>query len=214
MPKPTDMEVFRPRQDGLFERKGIWREATVGCLILGSSGRRGDIWEIVAAANGTGQLPWAHTPWFQMRSHETQDVVSQPPIYKSRVATFLTTSPDDRNPLPPVMPAVDADRVALLIETLGAAEILTMDNATGEAYAPFYANGDHALADWHYAREEMMHLRICHQIDTEVAEKLPHDERLVAITNAHARAHSPTEPHFGKGGITHRHMPDGDRMFQ
>lgn len=202
MPKDHDAEAGPPRRDGLYERRGTWGQVVVGAKILGNSGRRGDVWEIIDSRT-PDQIRWGESVWYRARSLETGEEATIPPRMVNVPVTFVMESPT--GPLPPRTPVSDAEQIALLVEELGATVIATRDNETGEIHCPNYDAGK-SVGDNQYGREEAYHLRIAHNID---ASGMNSEER----AKIHRQAHNAAFPQIGKTGFPHRHVPEDHTLL-
>jgi hypothetical protein len=201
--KPSDPEA-KPRRDGWVERMGTWADVTVGSLLAGPN--RTDVYEVVGLANGP-QVIDGYTNWCRVKNTVTGEVWSIEPKPKTTPAKFLM--PDDEAAPPPARPVENAEAIALLVQHLGAQEIATRDEQTGEVWCPDYASGKSA-GDNSYGIEELEHLRICHGLDISGLESLTGNAAIVERAKIHGRLHSPrgaTEPH---GGFPHRHSDRND----
>ena len=197
-----------PRRDGLIEARGTWGEVTVGTLI--ASGKRTEVWEVVDTQAGAGQIEPHKTLWFKMRERATgREFAKQPTMINIPVTLLLEPGQES---LPPITPASDGDALALLVEELGASLIATKDNTSGEIWCPDYDAGAGSKAGDGGAAY-LMHLQVCHDIDTSALEALPWQERIVEKTRIHGRAHSAKFPHIGKGGFAHRHVPEDHSLI-
>jgi hypothetical protein len=200
--KPSDPDA-PARRDGYLERRGTWAEVTVGSLIAGE--KRTDVWEIIDTANPP-QIEYGHTLWFRARNRPTGEVKSIPPHMVKDPVTFLMK--DDAEKPPPRTPPADAEQIALLVEKLGAQEIATRNNETGEVTCPSYAQGK-SVGGNRYGLEEIEHLRICHGIDVSGIQAMPlGKERTIMIAQTHGHLHGPESSKIPHGGFPHRHIPE------
>ena len=209
--KPTT-DDFEPRRDGWFEHKGTWEEVTVGTVI--ASQKRSERWEIVEQRMGDQPIEFGHTLWMRAREQTTGAEFTVRPRNKTSKVTILTQSPLDTT-TPDRTPPSDAEAIALLVEELGATILASRDEATGEIWCPDYASGaTHPGGSPGGCRDEMEHLRIAHGIDTKPYEEMPFDERIVAVTTVHGRAHNPKyAATYNHGGFPHRHGPEDLSIF-
>lgn len=204
------IEDAKPRRDGLIEARATWGEITVGTLLAGPTSRT-EVWEVVDTQAGE-QIYDNKTLWFKIRERSSGAEHAVPPRLVTDRVTVLLESPEDR--LPPKTPASDAAAMELIVTELGATLIASRDNATGEIWCPNYASGHHATEDWHHGREELMHLQICHGMDTSAIEKLEGDAFLREITTLHSHAHdSRKRLVLGGGGFPHRHVPEDHSLL-
>lgn len=201
MVKPSK-EDATPRKDGWLERVGTWAEVTVGSLLAGRN--RTDVWEVVETRNPE-KIEFGHTGWFKMVNRVNGQVFSCEPKNRTYPVTFLMET-DVEEP-PPAQPHADADQIALLVRELGATEIATMNNETGEVACPDYDGTFHKNTQMSQGDEYWMHLEIAHGMDTTGLRALPNEEMVVARIKAHGNAHNPLKPTTG-GGFPHRHVPE------
>lgn len=200
MVAPSDPDA-QPRRDGWLERPGTWGEVTVGSVLGGP--RRTAAWEVIAEAHGAQTID-NYTLWFKIRDLSTGTEHPIEPKPKDRRVIFLMRD-DDATP-PPRALTDDAEAVALLVEHLGAREIATRDETTGEVWCPDYASGESTTpGSNYYGIEELEHLRICHGLDTTGLEAMAPDVALVERAKIHGRLHSPRGQHEPHGGFPHRH---------
>lgn len=183
-----------PRRDGFIEATGTWGEVTVGCLLAGSN--RTDVWEVIDSKS-PDQHEFAHTHWFKVVERKSGVVHAIKPKMINAKCKFLLADPTEK--LPPRTPPSDFEEIALLAEALGATILWERDNATGEITCP--------MNEW--ARDGYLrHLKEAHDIDTRALEALTGDEYTAELHTIHGRAHDPRYPHVGKGGFSHRHVPE------
>lgn len=201
----------------LVEWRGYAGQVRVGHLIRGASKRviAHETWEITEMKH-PAQVPAGHTLWWRAVNRYTGEEVAIPPRLMTARTTFLLTLEEEEEALrtrrpPHVDPTwpVDSDEVVLLIERLGAQEIASRDNVTGEITCPNYSIGDTARPDGHlYGIEEIEHLRICHGLDTRGLEAMTGDERVRAIVETHGPLHGPAAKTLHHKGFPHRHVPE------
>lgn len=192
--RPTPPDAT-PRRDKWHEHDATWGEVTIG-TVLANRQRRTERWEIIDMAHGA-QVGELSTLWMRAREQTTGEEFTISPRAKSNPVIILTQEPDDTQPLEPTPPS-DSDALALLVEKLGATEIATRDERTGEITCP----------QFEYDVEEMLrHLEIAHGIDAATLRDLPGDERARQIYEIHGQSHSPRYE-VGKGGFPHRHVPE------
>lgn len=199
-PRATDFV----REDGLVERRAKWADLGVGMTLI----REGRKWKIIDSAIPP-QFQYGHSLWFRIQAPKGE-VQALAPMPLTHACTILLDPTDDTE-LPPTLPQGHAEAV-LLIEKLGATEIATKDNATGEIWCPNYAAGDNHLGeigDGALRRGELEHLRIAHGMDTGALEALPALEQIKAISKAHGPLHFKLAESLDNGrGFPHRHMPE------
>lgn len=203
--KPT-AEDFAPRRDGWFEHAGTWNEVTVG-TVLADPKSRTKRWEVVAQSHGQQVQPM-RTLWMRVREQTTGAEFTIEPRLKTQTVTILTQDPAD-TATPPQTVTTDTEAILLLVRELGATHLASRDNETGEITCPDYVYTLHEGAERGGMKAEMEHMRFAHGIDTAPLEALPFDERIVEVTNLHARAHNPAYmAEINRGGFPHRHVPE------
>lgn len=190
------IEDQAPRRDGLIEAKGTWGEVTVGSLL--ATRLRTEVWEVIDSRT-PDQHEYAHTPWFKIRERGSGVEHAVPPKMVNAKVTFLLHEPDERLPEP--TPVSDADEVEakmkMLVAELGAVEIYTRDNTTGEIVCP------------DFPLDTVEHLRVAHDIDVTALLAIEDpQERIGQMHTVHGQAHSVRYPAVGKGGFAHRHVPE------
>jgi hypothetical protein len=189
----------KPRRDGLIEAKGTWGEVRVGSVL--STNLRSEAWEVIDSRL-PDQIEYGHTHWFKIRERNSGREHVVAPKLVTTIAHFLLESPEDaRAPKPDLEPS-NGEEMALLVETLGAQLLATRDNATGEIHCPDY---DAPNPERTGIAPLIEHLRICH--DMSVGGILE-SESSEDIHRIHDQSHSPKFPHVGKGGFSHRHVPE------
>ena len=198
--KPKVVEPAEPRKDGLIEVSAQWKDLGVG-MTIEANGRK---WTIVDSAI-PAQFQYGHSLWFKFRAPRGEEV-NYPPQPLVRRVTILR---EPGKPLPPpTLPQGHAE-AELLMRELGAVEIATKDNKTGEIWCPMHTNLDFPKGD--YGRGELLHLRLAHGVDTTALEALTGDERTIAIVKAHGPLHARHAEALalqnGKG-FPHRHVPE------
>jgi len=202
------LEDQKPRRDGLIEAKGVWGEVAVGALL--STSKRTEVWEVIDTRLPE-QIDYGKTHWIKIRERSTgvEHVIA--PKMVNAPAYFLLSSTDQNLPAP--TPPSNLEEMALLVEHLGAQLLATRDNATGEIHCPDYnaPNGERTGV-----APLLEHMRVCHGMDVgalQAAEAQARadgdfDEVRARIHRAHDEAHSLKHPHVGKGGFSHRHVPE------
>lgn len=163
-----------------------WRAVGVGSVIQDKTGAR---WKVTASAL-PDQFDYGMSCWFKIAPEAGGPEIAVPPrSFTSKVTLVVDPA------APPIEPSwpEGAAEMALLVEKLGAIEIGTQDRRTGEIWCPQHIWG---------VEEELLHLRVAHNLDTT---GIITPEQVATI---HGRAHNPKYPDLGKGGFTHRHMPE------
>lgn len=202
--KPTSDDA-RPRKDGWFQHKGTWDEVTVGTVIEGP--KPADRWEVIAVSHGQ-QIQYGYTLWFRVREQTRGVEFTIEPKLKVNPVTILTQDPRDQRTAPPTPPE-DLEAIRLVIDTLDAVHLATIDNVTGEVTCPDYIYRSHieGYGDRQKSRGLREHLRIAHAM--EISDEATHDE----MHAVHSQAHNPKWPNIGKGGFPHRHVPEDLSQF-
>lgn len=192
-----------------------WRgkagQLRVGHKVFGSYRTPNDVWEILAFANPE-QIGYGMTLWTRVRNTTTGAEFSVPPRLVTQGVTFALTEEEleaatqsKRPPERDVVPAVDAAAIALLVERLGAQEIATRDNETGEITCPTIPSHLGAVG----ILPELEHLRICHGLDIAGLEAIADPQKRIHETlDIHAREHGSLASQVGRGGFPHRHIPE------
>jgi hypothetical protein len=172
----------------LVEQEIRWGQLGIGHVIFQGDRK----WEVVAI-RAPEQYEYGHSNWLKVRAPRGEEHAIAPKPLNKKVTVLIDP---DADPIEPGW-AEGAAEVALLVEALGAVEIATQDARTGEVWCPTdYGNdGDHGAA-------MMLHLQVAHNLDTSGIETAKDRAK------AHGRAHNPAEHLFGKGGFTHRHVPE------
>lgn len=187
--KPTD-PAAEPRADGWFPHKGWWSEVTIGTVVAGRDGGR---WQIIdARQGGNGQM--FETPWFRAREMTTGAEYTMAPRPTKDAVTILTRAPSDT--WTGHHEVSDADAIMLLVRELGATELATRDDRTGEVTCPDYVYDSH---NGKIVDGLVEHMRIAHQM--QVDDGLDIGELMVQHGHAHNR-----NSEIGKGGFPHRHV--------
>lgn len=201
--KPTS-DDFAPRRDGWFEHRGVWGEVTVGTVI--ASQKRTERWEVIDSRHGN-QVQDGRTLWMRLREQTSGEERTDRPRPKDAPVTILTRNPADVE-TPPRTPPADTDVLRLLVTELGAHQLASVDNATGEVTCPNYGMGyshEDGTGNGRLARAEVEHLRIAHGLDVTALEALPWDQLIPELARVHGRLH---EPPSQPGGFPHRHVPE------
>lgn len=203
--------------DGLVPWRGRAGDIRVGHIIQGDSGAKKDTWEVIDTRN-PNQYNLGQTPWFRVRRLGTEEEVAIPPKGHKSLVTFMLTPAEldiaerlGHAPPRPKTRLADADAVALLVEQLGATEIATRDNETGEIWCPDYEAG-HLPEGVHWrdrAQARLTHLRIAHGMDVSALEAMDWEEQMYAVTKHHGAAHRDNLP----GGFPHRHVPEDLKLL-
>lgn len=196
-------------------------QARVGHFIQGRRRTLDDIWEITEMRHPT-QIVYGHTLWWRVANTTTGLTAAIPPrVVSARIRFMLTPEEHDlaqklrRPPWLPHQWPVDSEEVFMLVDTLGAKEIATRDETTGEVHCPDYDGTFNTARPYGalYGIEEIEHLRICHGLDTSALEALTGDERTIAITKAHGPLHSPAATRSPQRGFPHRHTPENTSIL-
>jgi hypothetical protein len=198
-PEPPEIVVV----DGVsYEVRHVaWGQLGIGSVIRDRGARR---WTCIAAAQPQ-QYEYGKTCWLRFKAPNGEEI-SIPPRYVNFGVNVLVD---------PTSPRVEPARVDdggatwLLAQELGAEEIATLDNGTGEVWCPDYifSNGvSLGLPAVDLAEGLLRHLEVCHSVDTSgIRQIAPWDAQHDAAHKAHDRAHK--HP-VGDAGFTHRHMPE------
>jgi hypothetical protein len=196
--------------------KGRAGQVRVGHFIQGSRKTLDDVWEITEMRTPS-QIGYANTLWWRAVNVSTGEQVAVPPRVVSAEIRFMLTPEEhaeaEETKRPPTLPRQwpsDSEEVLLLVEKLGAREIATRDETTGEIHCPDYDGSfDSARPGGNlFGVEEIEHLRIAHGLDVSGLEKLTGDERTIAITKAHGPLHAPNVGRYAQRGFPHRHTPE------
>lgn len=201
--KPSN-EDDAPRRDGWFEHRGVWDEVRVGTVIAGE--KRTQRWEIIDMRHGN-QIQDGKTLWMRLRDQVSGEEKTSPPRSKNGPVRILTQSPADTDTGPRTPPA-DTDAVRLLVTELGAHQLASVDNETGEVTCPNYGMGyshEDGVKNGRLYKAELEHLRIAHGIDVTELAALPWDQLIPELARVHGRLH---EPPSKPGGFPHRHVPE------
>lgn len=168
-----------------FEEVTIrWGQLGIGHVIP----RDGRKWTVVDAA-APAQYEYGHSNWLKVRAPNGEEHAIAPKPLTRKVTVLVDP---EAAPIEPISHAHGNAEAALLAEQLGAIEIATRDEATGEVWCPWSSSPQEAL----------LHLRVAHQIDTDGIDDTPE-----ARAEIHGRAHDIAHPLL-KGGFTHRHIPE------
>jgi hypothetical protein len=162
----------------------LWGELGIGHVIL-KDGRK---WTVVDAA-APAQYEYGRSNWLKLRAPNGEEHAIEPKSVRKQVDVLIDPEAD---PIPPVSHVHGSVEAALLVEQLGAIELATQDSATGEVWCPWSVSGS----------VDLVHLQVAHNIDTTGIETL--EQR----NDVHGQAHDPRYPLIGKGGFTHRHVPE------
>lgn len=166
-----------------------WGDLGIGHVIP----RDGRKWTIVDAAT-PDQYEYGHSNWLKVRAPNGEEHAIAPKPLTRKVTVLIDPEAD---PIPPASHVHGSAEAALLVEQLGAVELATRDERTGEVWCPWPGNegsgGEAAL----------VHLQVAHNLDTSGIE-----DTAEARAKIHGRAHDPRHPLFGKGGFPHRHVPE------
>lgn len=190
------LEDQKPRRDGLIEAKGTWGEVRVGSVL--STHLRSEAWEVIDSRL-PDQMEYGHTHWFKIRERNSGREHVVAPKLVTAIAHFLLEAPQDvLTPKPHLAPS-NGEEMALLVEKLGAQLLATKDNATGEVHCPDYTAPNPERTG---VAPLLEHLRVCHDMSVDALVDS------AAAHKAHDQAHSPKFPHVGKGGFSHRHVPE------
>jgi hypothetical protein len=195
-----------PRKDGLDEIWGTWGDLTVG-MVIEANNRK---WTVTDSAM-PAQFQYGSSVWFKFRAANGEETTYPPQSLRRKVKILREPGTE---PPKPTLPEGCAE-AALLVEMLGATEIATIDTATGIIWCPDYTMGGHATEDYHYGREEILHLRLAHGIDTSGIEAMElGNARTVAIATTHGGLHDKhADSRAVPGrGFPHRH-PEHPEFF-
>lgn len=168
----------------LEERTIRWGELGIGHIIL-KDGRK---WTVVDGATPT-QYEYGHSNWIRIQAPKGETHAIPPKPVTKKVVVLVDPTAD---PIPPLSHVHGSREAALLVEALGAVEIATRDEATGEVWCPWSVGG---VAD-------LVHLQVAHGLDTTGITTMAQRAR------AHGQCHDIGYPHIGKGGFAHRHVPE------
>lgn len=198
--KPTS-DDFAPRRDGWFEHRGTWGEVTVGTVL--ATEKRSERWEVIETAHGTKPIPYGYTLWFKIREQTTGQVHVVEPKPKYTPVDILTQNPADTQTPEPTEPS-DAQAVMLLARELGAEVMASFDAKTGEVTCPDYVYRSHieGHGDRQISRGLTEHLRVAHSVSVDDGLDI------ATLIGLHGQAHNPEWPNIGKGGFSHRHVPE------
>lgn len=161
-----------------------WGDLGIGHIIP-KDGRK---WTVVDGA-APAQYEYGHSNWIRIQAPNGETHAIRPKPVTRRVTVLVDP---EAPPIPPLSHVHGSDEAALLVEKLGAIEIATRDERTGEVWCPWEMNKEAAI----------LHLQIAHQIDTTGIDTAE------ARARVHGQAHDVDYPLIGKGGFTHRHVPE------
>lgn len=195
----------------------------IGHMLQGMKRTKGDVWEVTEMKN-PAQIEFGYTLWWRVVNTTTGEVLPVPPRNVRARVTFMLTPEEyalaeqtKRAPDKPHQWPVDSDEVLMLAETLGAREIATRDNVTGEVTCPSYATGAHHAPEWRpgiLLLDEIEHLKICHGLDVSGLEGIvDHNERLKAVATTHGGLHGPRSARMAHKGFPHRHTPEDHSLL-
>lgn len=202
--KPTS-DKFEPRRDGWFQHEGTWEEVTIGTVIESRADPR-QRWEVIDTSMPS-QVQHARTLLMRIREQTTGEEHTIQPRLKTNSVTILTQDPGDTQTAPPT-PPTNAEAMALLAKELGAEAMATFDHDTGEVVCPDYINAHHKGSDGSLLLPALIeHMRLAH------AMSVGDDLTLAPAITLHGQAHNPKWPHIGKGGFSHRHIPEDLAMY-
>lgn len=197
--------------DGLQPWKGRAGDVRVGHLIQGSKATKNDVWRVVEMRN-PDQIEYGRTLWWKVENLATGEWAPIPPKSVKAWVTYMLDEAEfeyaEAYGRPPHFPQVwpmDAEQVALLVDTLGATALASQDNETGEIWCPNYAAG-HTATGWrNRVTEQFDHLRLCHGMDVRGLEAITDwEHQMLEVTRVHGVAHRDDQP----GGFPHRHVPE------
>jgi hypothetical protein len=165
----------------------LWGQLGLGHVLL-SEGRK---WTVIDARTPE-QYEYGRTAWLRVRAPNGEEHSIEPQRVKRRVTVLVDP---DADPIEPVSHIHGSAEAALLVEQLGAFEIATRDERTGEIWCPWS----------HTPEQDITHLELAHGLDLSGLD--PAD--LLARTKLHGKAHDIAYPLIGKtGGFPHRHVPE------
>jgi hypothetical protein len=184
-------------------------QVRVGHFIQGTRRTLDDIWEVLEMKN-PDQIRYGEGLWWRVANTTTGEEAAIPPKMVNSKVRFMLTPEEhelaEERRRPPDLPhqyPIDSEEVLLLVEQLGAREIATRDNETGEITCPNYAEGMFHTVD------EITHLRICHGLDVSGLEAIGNwEERMIATIKAHGELHSAQGRKVAHKGFPHRHVPE------
>jgi hypothetical protein len=200
--------------DGLVPWDGRAGDIRVGHIIQGSTKAKRDVWKVIDTRN-PHQYDVGRTPWLRVQRLGTEQIEAVPPKTVRTPVTFMLTPEEFEHaamygsvPALPKTLLADADEIALLVEKLGATEIVSKDHETGEMWCPNYAYGRRHTAEWEpgiLILDQLHHLQICHGMDITGLEDITDwEQQMLAVINHHGEAHRDNLP----GGFPHRHVPE------
>lgn len=204
--------------DGLFEWRGKAGQVRVGHVVQGARRTKNDVWEILEMKH-PAQFEYGCTLWWRVVNKATGQVAAVPPKSITAPVTFLLSEEEfemaEKTRRPPDLPhqwPVDSDEVLLLAEKLGARDMASRDNETGEITCPSYAAGQRHTPVWRpgiLMVDEIEHLKICHGLDVGGLEAISDpNELLLAVAKEHGALHGPRSSAMAHKGFPHRHTPE------
>lgn len=175
------------------EVRGRWRDLRIGTKIRDE--RRKKVWEVMAA-RAPQQIEHGMSLWVRVVNVKTGEEMAIPPR-PLRLPVTIVEQPTDAAPLLPD----GTEELDRLVEGLGARLLATKDNATGEWTCETW--------DYIYSPDEpggayREHLQLAHGIDGQAIDTLDTKD----LVTMHGQAHDPRYPTIGKGGVSHRHVPE------
>lgn len=199
--------------DGLVPWAGRAGDVRVGHKLQGSTKAKKDVWVVVDTRN-PHQYDLGQTPWLRVQRLGTEEVRAIPPKTIRDHVTFMLTPEEFEHaemygnaPALPRTMLADAEQIALVVEQLGAVEIISKDEETGEIWCPNYAAGKRHTDVWEpgiLVRDELQHMKLCHSMDISALEEMTDwEQQMLAVTKYHGEAHRDNLP----GGFPHRHVP-------
>ena len=167
----------------LEEVKIRWGQLGIGHIVL-KDGRK---WTIVDAATPS-QYEYGHSNWLKVQAPNGETHAIPPKPLTKKVVVLVDSAAEA---IPPVSHVHGSREAALLVEALGAIEIATRDEGTGEVWCPWTVGG---VAD-------LLHLQVAHGLDTTGIDTMAQRALI------HGQCHDPAFPNL-KGGFPHRHVPE------
>lgn len=162
----------------------LWGNLGIGHVIL-KDGRK---WEVIDAA-APEQYEYGYSNWLKIQAPNGETHAVAPKRVNRKVTVLIDP---EAEPILPVSHVHGSAEAALLVEQLGAIEIATRDEATGEVWCPWTVGG----------AADLLHLQVAHQIDTTGIDTVE------LRSKVHGQAHDPKYPLIGKRGFAHRHVPE------
>lgn len=194
---PAPPEIVRVGDIDYEVRHIQWGQLGMGSIVYDSNYRR---WTVVAVAQPQ-QFEYGKTCWLRFRAPNGEEVSIQPRYVNKRVRVLVDPLSD---PVAPAWPD-GAEGAWLLAQELGATEIATLDQNTGEVWCPDYTAPN---PDATGIAPLITHLEICHAVDISAlvaGEPVNFDEASAQAHRIHEQAHA--HP-VGGAGFTHRHVPE------